>query len=136
MNLNELIKYFGSQRRASLAIGRTKQASSLWKKRGFIPFDAQKEFEIISNGELIAEDREKMAEYKKERVMITDDEKRKLLKKISKYFEEYRKLLSQLEKDIKNKDIDKQTCALFITNKIFSFTKDLMDKIKNQALQQ
>lgn len=50
---DQLLKHYGTQRKAAAAIGVSKQAVSLWKRKG-IPLKFQFDWENASNGKLRA----------------------------------------------------------------------------------
>ena len=54
MTYNDLLKYFGSSRKAADALNLTRQGVHRWKTRR-IPLDKQVAFEVASNGALKAD---------------------------------------------------------------------------------
>ena len=55
MTLEEVYEFYGSARRASKAIGVTRQAFYTWLKRGFIPVDQQNKYHALTKGILKAD---------------------------------------------------------------------------------
>jgi DNA-binding transcriptional regulator YdaS (Cro superfamily) len=55
MNIDKVIKYFGSQAQAAAAIGCSQPAISNWKSRGHIPELQQLRIEHVTKGKLKAQ---------------------------------------------------------------------------------
>lgn len=53
MSLEEIIKYYGTLAAASRAVGVSKQATSAWRKKGYIPLLQQYRFAELTEGELM-----------------------------------------------------------------------------------
>lgn len=52
MNINDVISYFGTQKKACEAIGIEKTGFTDWLEKGYLPFSVQARFYIVSGGEL------------------------------------------------------------------------------------
>lgn len=55
MTFDEVLKYFWNQSHACDAINVHRANFSLWRKKGYIPFGYQKQFQEVTNGVLIAD---------------------------------------------------------------------------------
>jgi len=56
MTVDEVLEYYGSKRKAADAVDVTYEAFRQWYLAGVIPRGRQFEYEVITDGELVADD--------------------------------------------------------------------------------